>query len=149
MNGYNPMRWDCEVDGCFNKKCRPKIEEFAECFPGSMAFTDIDMMIEINGRFLFGEWKSFTLETPTGQRIAYERLVNKCPATMIMLYGNAETMEVKMYRVLTSGQKMDWTIGNLEDVKTIMSAWSDYATRRRNGPFTCPQDLEACREASA
>ena len=143
MDGYNPLKWDCEEDGCFNKKMRPKIEVFAECFPGNMAFTDIDMMIEINGRFLFGEWKSTTTEIPTGQRIAYERLVNKCPVTFILLYGDAETMEIKMYRILTNESKGEWRFGDLETVKAIMKQWSDYAQRRTHGPFTCPESIEA------
>ena len=33
-DGYNPLRWDCERQGCFNLKRRPKIEVFADCFPG-------------------------------------------------------------------------------------------------------------------
>ena len=41
-NGYNPLRWDCQKQGCFNKKKRPKIEEFAECLPGKISFGDID-----------------------------------------------------------------------------------------------------------
>jgi hypothetical protein len=49
-NGYNPMRWNCEKDGCFNVKCRPKIEQFADCFPGRIAVSDIDGIVEINGR---------------------------------------------------------------------------------------------------
>ena len=30
--GYNPLRWDCEKSGCFNIKCRPKLEQFAGVF---------------------------------------------------------------------------------------------------------------------
>ena len=36
-NGYNPLRWDCERQGCFNLKRRPKIEVFADCFPGRIS----------------------------------------------------------------------------------------------------------------
>lgn len=31
--GYNELRYNCETQGCFNIKKRPKIEIFAECFP--------------------------------------------------------------------------------------------------------------------
>ena len=49
--GYNPMRWDCEKSGCFNVKCRPKIEVFAECFPGRINFGDMDGRVELGGYF--------------------------------------------------------------------------------------------------
>ena len=40
-NGANPLRWDCAKRGCFNEKKRPKIEVFAECFPGRISFGKI------------------------------------------------------------------------------------------------------------
>ena len=43
-NGFNPLRWDCATRGCFNQKCRPKIELFAGCFPDRMSFGDVDAM---------------------------------------------------------------------------------------------------------
>jgi len=51
-NGYNPLRWDCQKRGCFNLKRRPKIEIFAECFPGRINFGDVDGIVEINGNAL-------------------------------------------------------------------------------------------------
>lgn len=51
-NGYNPLRWDCERRGCFNLKRRPKIEVFAECFPGRINFGDVDGIVEIGGNAL-------------------------------------------------------------------------------------------------
>jgi len=56
-NGHNPMRWDCQKQGCFNKKKRPRIEMFAECLPGKIAVGDVDGLVEIKGNFLFLEFK--------------------------------------------------------------------------------------------
>lgn len=42
-NGYNPMRWDCKGgENCYNLKMRPKVEVFAECFPGKVGMTDVE-----------------------------------------------------------------------------------------------------------
>lgn len=56
-NGYNPMQWNCERQGCFNVKKRPKIEMFADCLPRKISFSDIDGIVEINGNLLLLEWK--------------------------------------------------------------------------------------------
>lgn len=71
-DGFNPMKWDCEERGCFNRKMRPKLEEFAACLPGRIAFTDVDGIVEIGGRFLMLEWKSRPGRIATGQRIMFE-----------------------------------------------------------------------------
>ena len=55
--GYNPMRWDCERDGCFNVLRRPKIEVFADCFPR-----------RINSVCLWGESTIGRRRHHTGQR---------------------------------------------------------------------------------
>ena len=56
--GYNPLRWNCDDRGCYNVKHRPKIEFFAGALPGKIAMTDVDATTEVNGHFLFLEWKS-------------------------------------------------------------------------------------------
>lgn len=93
-NGFNPLRWDCEKRGCFNKLRRPKIEIFAECFPRNINFGDVDGIVEINGNALLLEWKSELKEIPTGQRIMYEKITQSGMLSVICLIGNAETMEV-------------------------------------------------------
>jgi hypothetical protein len=55
--GHNPIRWDCR-NGCFNELMRPKIEAFAECFPRNIGMMDIDGTVELNGHFLFLEFKT-------------------------------------------------------------------------------------------
>jgi metallo-beta-lactamase family protein len=75
-NGFNPMRWDCAEQGCFNHKKRPKIELFADCLPGRIAFSDIDAIAEINGNLLLLEWKD-----PFGfARLRYVRSVEESKA---------------------------------------------------------------------
>ena len=57
-NGYNPLRWDCLRRGCFNLKRRPKIEVFADCFPGRINFGDVDGIVEISGNALLLDGKA-------------------------------------------------------------------------------------------
>ena len=67
--GFNPLRWDCDHQGCFNKLKRPKIEVFADCFPGRINFGDVDGIVEINGYLLILEWKPERIELSRGQGI--------------------------------------------------------------------------------
>lgn len=79
--GLPDPRWDCRTQGCFNLKKRPKIERFADCLPGRIAFTDVDGVIELCGNFLYLEWKSHQ-DLGGGQRILFERLTALCTASV-------------------------------------------------------------------
>ena len=92
--GYNPLRWDCAAQGCFNLKRRPKIELFADCFPGRINFGDVDGIVEIGGNALLLEWKSEPRELPAGQRLLYQRLSRSGPVAVMIVVGDAETMLV-------------------------------------------------------
>lgn len=131
--GYNPMRHDCERDGCFNRTRRPKLEIFAECFPGRINFGDVDGRVEINWRFLELEWKESPRQLPTGQRIALERLTATCPVSVLVVAGDAETMAVTHYGVFHNGTFRAWVPGDIEDVKGKCRSWAAWAQREWNG----------------
>jgi|TARA_Y100000310_G_scaffold189061_1_gene189022 hypothetical protein len=123
-NGYNPMRWDCEKDGCFNKKCRPKIEVFAECFPGRIGFGDLDAIVEIGGRKCALEWKSITDDLPIGQMITFRSLVRDDKFTIFCVVGDAETMEVSHVGTFnSSGEFEGYREANLSDLKIKLREW--------------------------
>jgi hypothetical protein len=126
-DGYNPMGWQCDRDGCFNKKMRPKIEEFARCLPGRIAFSDVDGIVEINGRFLMLEWKSRTPSLPAGQRIMYSRMTTNPLFRVLVIHGDAETMEVTRYGEYAAGQFGGWTDGDLESLKAYVRCWAAWA----------------------
>ena len=131
MNGHNPLRWDCEKQGCFNKKCRPKIEQFAECLPGRIAFSDVDGIVEINGNFLLLEWKSFLGDIPDGQRIMYEQMTQNDNFTVVIIAGNAETMEIQSVKVVHKGCAGKWQVCTLKELKDKIRAWSTRVKRRK------------------
>ena len=129
--GYNPMRWNCAESGCYNLKHRPKIEIFAECMPGKIAFTDVDATVEIDGNFLFLEFKAgYPRDIPTGQKIYFQRLTSLSQKiTAVIICGDAKTMEIRAVCVVSGGIIGEWQITNLADLKTRLRKWSDKAAR--------------------
>lgn len=124
--GYNPLRWRCEDRGCFNVKHRPKIELFAESFPGRIAMTDIDATVEVNGFFLFLEFKGGNVrEVPIGQRIYFERLTRL--STRIhaaVVHADAETMDCSAIATFHRGVMSGFHPINLEGLKSRMTTWA-------------------------
>jgi hypothetical protein len=128
-NGYNPMGWNCQKDGCFNLKKRPKIELFAECFPGKINFGDVDGIVEINGKALMLEWKSNQGRIPVGQKIMYERITKNKILTVLCVIGNAETMECQKYCLFFDGNQTQFKECSLDLVKKIICRWVNFANQ--------------------
>lgn len=127
-HGANPMRWDCEKQGCFNRKKRLKLEMLADCLPGKIAFTDIDAITELCGNFLILEWKSHG-NVPAGQRILFQRITRLCPATVFLVEGDAEFMSVSKIRVVWHGRIMHAVKGDFELLRTRIKKWAEWAQK--------------------
>ena len=131
-NGFNPMRWDCKLHGCFNQKCRPKIEIFAECFPRRINFGDVDGIVEIDGNAMFLEWKSQERELRPGQRLLYERLTGHGFIAAMVVVGDPETMAVRATSVYAGGRRypeFGYEPASLALIKARLTAWSQWAMR--------------------
>jgi hypothetical protein len=139
-NGSNPMLWNCDRQGCFNLKKRPKIERFADCLPGRIAFSDIDAIVEINSNLLLLEWKDHA-GICRGQRILFERLTRICPATVLIVEGDAEAMMVRAVRIVWQGEFMPVEAADLDDLRTLILEWSQWATR--NAALSRLKDVNA------
>lgn len=126
-HGYNPMRWSCDERGCYNLKHRPKIEMFADIWPGRISMGDVDGIVEIAGNALMLEWKSNEKEIPAGQRIMYRRITNGKRVTVLCVAGNAESMEVASYKLFYDGREIDWRKGSLEALRERMKSWCMWA----------------------
>lgn len=127
----NPMRWKCDALGCYNKLARPKIEVFAECFPGKIAMGDIDGVVEINGRFLIVEWKTKPGPISIGQVRMYEAY-NAIPGhrfTVLCIAGSAETMEVTHAMCFRPGRS--WHRASLSSCKRFMRRWATWAIEQQ------------------
>jgi hypothetical protein len=129
-NGYNPMRWNCEKSGCFNIYRRPKIEIFHDCFPGKISFGDVDGIVEINGKGLMLEWKSQSIDIPTGQRIMYQRLSRGELLTVIVLCGDPQTMEVTYMGWFFSGRYTEPERCTTDTAKIRIKEWVEWATSK-------------------
>ena len=130
--GYNPMRWNCDKSGCYNIKHRPKIEIFADVWPGRISIGDVDGIVEIQGKGLLLEWKSHNGQIPTGQRIMYQRLTTGMLLTVFCVYGDAETMDVFANKVFFNGleePKNKWEPSDLSALKKRLKAWCEWAQR--------------------
>lgn len=130
--GYNPMRYDCETKGCFNITHRPKIEQFAECLPRRIAFSDVDAITEVNSHFLLLEWKSHQGDVPTGQRIMFERMTANGRFSVLVVCGDAETMNVKAMALIHLGRNHGWQAASLTVVKGRISRWAAWAQKQRS-----------------
>lgn len=121
--GFNPMRWNCERRGCFNKKRRPKIEVFAECFPRKINFGDVDGLVEVNGKFCLLEWKGDGGVIGLGQHRSYVSFTRNDGNIVLVVHGDAETMEVAGYGYYRRGFYFRLGQGTLDDVKTFVRRW--------------------------
>lgn len=126
-SGYNPITWDCERQGCFNKKKRPKIELFSECFPGKINFGDIDAIVEIYGNALILEWKPIDGHLKKAQEILIEKLTKSSAVTVVVVYGNAETMHVGEFQFCIHGEWQKTECGSLTTLKEAIHKWAMWA----------------------
>lgn len=125
-NGANPMRWDCTRQGCFNRKKRPKIERFADCLPGRIAFSDIDAVAEVCGNLLMLEWKDHQ-DLGVGQRVLFERMTQLCPATVLIVEGDAEEMTVRSIRTVRNGTVSPAEVADLDELRQRIRNWQEWA----------------------
>ena len=124
------MRWDCspDKDGCYRRLGQPDLTVLDECFPGRIAMTDVDGLVEINGRFLFIEWKRGG-DVPAGQRIMFEKLTRHPEFTILVILGDPRTMVVERYDVFRDGKRKGWRECGLSELKRHVRAWAERAAR--------------------
>lgn len=130
MNGYNPLQWDCIKSGCFNSVKRPKIEVFHDCFYGKISMSDIDAAVEVNGNFLIIEWKSGGGKLKRAQEIFFERLTVHPNIGVFVVTGDASTMEIEGYTIISGGVHHNTFIKcDLEGFRKLLKDFNDWAVR--------------------
>ena len=124
------MRWDCrpERDGCYRRLGQPDLTLLDECFPGRIAMTDVDGLVEIDGRFLFIEWKRRG-DVPAGQRIMFERLTKHPEFTVLVILGDPASMTVERYDVFRNGRRRGWRDCDMRGLKRHIRTWAERASR--------------------
>lgn len=135
-NIFNPMRYDCEKSGCYNTKHRLDFGVFYDCFDGKISMSDIDAAVEVNGNFLFLEWKSHSGDVPTGQRIFFENMTHDNKRFQVLVvHGDAETMEIFNVAFVSMGKIFPFEPCDMEKLQSIIRGWNDWA---RKNPFGEP-----------
>ena len=129
------MRWDCspDRDGCYRRLGQPDLTVLDECFPGRIAMTDVDGLVEINGQFLFIEWKRRG-DVPVGQRIMFERLTRHPEFTILVILGDPAAMVVERYDVFRDGRRRGWRDCDLSELRRHVRAWADRASHGVRAP---------------
>ena len=124
------MRWDCspDKDGCYRQLGQPDLTVLDECFPGRIAMTDVDGLVEIDGRFLFIEWKRRG-DVPAGQRIMFERLTKHPEFTVLVILGDPASMTVERYDVFRNGRRRGWRDCDMRGLKRHIRAWAERDSR--------------------
>ena len=126
VSGFNPMRWSCAKDGCFNVKRRPKIEGFADCFPRAINFGDIDGLVEINGCFCLLEWKGEGGALRNGQTRSFVAFTDTIGNIVLVVHGDAETMDITGYSTFWGGRHWPLVKANLNDLKQRIRRWVEW-----------------------
>lgn len=131
------MLWNCDLSGCFNKKRRPKIEVFHDCFSGQISFGDVDALVENMGALCFLEWKGkdtrgFYPELKKGQRMTFLAISRQDPRNVVFVVnGDAETMEIDGYQRIQGGEIGEFVACDLCDLKLVIAEWFDRVRYRQ------------------
>lgn len=130
------MRWNCREKGkCYNETLRPRIEEFAGCFPGRISFSDVDGIVEIGGYFLLLEWKSAGGSVQGGQAIMYRNMTALSRKfTVIVVCGHPREMTVETVQIFTGGEAGPVEKLDFGQLCARIQNWADRAKASRIRP---------------
>ena len=119
------LRWDCNKRGCFNKKKRPNLEVFDNCFRGRISIGDVDGIVEINGNFLLMEWKDPSCpDVSGGQKYMYQNMTKDEKYTVVCVYGDCETMVVDSIQIYYKGSAGERHFCDLNELQGRVSKWA-------------------------
>ena len=124
------MRWKCEHDGCWKEKNLLDFSVFTGLFPRNINFTDVDGLVELNGKFLLQEWKH-QQGLPTGQKLMIERLTRIDEFTVFVVIGSSETMSPTLIQEWHNGTPTKWNSCDQKQLLDRISAWVTWAEGRR------------------
>lgn len=132
---FKGLRWNCGDYGetCFVRRCLVKFEAFDGCFPGRIAPTDFDMVVEANGCILVAEWKYRRPKSwEGGQRILFERLsrLSDRITVIIVVCPDMESMAVEEMAVVHNGGLGEWHRCNLRQLRVWVRGWFREAMNR-------------------
>jgi hypothetical protein len=116
LNKFREQIWDWSIlAGCFGNT--------------AIRVSDVDGMVERNGRFLFIETKQPHVTTiPRGQMMAYERLMKRGGAVFFLVWGQPGRPE--MVQVTTQHGTIPPRPCNLDNLRYLVSLWYQKANAK-------------------
>lgn len=139
------LRWNCEKQGCRVEVAHPMMHDFDGPFqtnpPRNIQCMDIDCTVEVDGYFLFVEFKSHA-DMEDGQRRYYERLTTlkgvcgSDTVTVLYVVGDANRRVCEAVRTCANGEWSEWDYsldwaGLINKVQTFKDACRSRFIARR------------------
>ena len=101
-----------------------------DCFGETkIRVTDIDGLVERNGKFLLIETKMPSSPIPMGQSIMHKGLLKTGSFTIFIIWGKPNATEEM--QVITTAKDHGIRKANNDTVKKMVKAWFDFANGRR------------------
>ena len=128
------LRWDCIKNGCYKDNCIPDWGFLEEIFIRGIRPTDIDGTVEINGYFLFLEWKNKTGKLSTAQSWYFERLTKLSDKiTVYIFYGDSllKPPIIEKIQIIKNGNIGKINPGDLKTGIVMCTKWNNYVNNQK------------------
>ena len=93
--------------------------------------SNIDMIIERKGKFIFGEWKRKGEQMKLGQKILLMSLAKYHTVLLITGYSEGDNMDVSKVQVVTCNGKLNMICENKEALIQYLQDWYDGVERNK------------------
>lgn len=133
------LRWNCEKQDCYIKNARPMSHDFDGPYgtnpPRKIQVSDIDQTVEVDGYFVFVEYKSH-YEMSEAQRRYYEQLSRlqgvgkENTVTVFYVVGDANQRQAEAFQECRNGKWTAWQNTNWQDMIERVQAFKDKARER-------------------
>jgi hypothetical protein len=128
--GYNPLDWDCLFQDCYAIHGHANLELFKPCFGGKIAMTDIDATVEVNGCFLFVEFKPFGFDLKQGQKIYFQQLTRlSTRIDALCVRARLADMKVREKQIIRGGIVGTWEPCDFAELYAWIEKWAKWAKR--------------------
>ncbi len=127
------IRHDCKGGRKCYLKSLPDWGFLKDCFPRKIEPTDLDGLVEINGRALILEWKRTGARMTDGQRYALEGLTRggKDDIVVFVIYGDCLTMTAEVIQEVRHGEVREKIPCTNELVRERAKEWGQWADRQK------------------
>ena len=117
--------YDCKTgDNCFLQKHLVDFTKLNEVIPGKNGFTDIDGVVDIDGRILFLEFKTGYAKLKRVQRILHENLSEKEGQHSLIIWRDREGTPTDCQWITYGKMREPIALpSGWDDLKTIIQTW--------------------------